>query len=252
MAVIKSHNAAGILKEAIVLDLGDLGRQAAKLQAAAEAKARKIIGDAEQQAAKLIEDARTKGRDEGRAQGTQEGIAQGRKLGHAEALQQSAAKLQELQQAWINSAKDWDTQREEMQREAPQRVLELALGLAEKLVHRVIQVDPTVIVDQVANALAHVLHEMDVTIRVCPADRPVLEEAMPELVAEFSHLKHVRIVDDPEITPGGCIVSYGQGQIDTTIDTQLTRLVELMLPADHATPDLSAAALEPTTDEPTP
>jgi flagellar biosynthesis/type III secretory pathway protein FliH len=120
--------------------------------------------------------------------------------------------------------------------------------LAEKLVHRVIQIDPTVIVDQVANALAHVLQTMDVTVRVSPADRPVLEEAMPELLAEFGHLKHVRIVDDPEITPGGCIVSYGQGQIDTTLDTQLTRLVELMLPADHAVPNPNAAPPEEPTE----
>jgi len=67
-------------------------------------------------------------------------------------------------------------------------------------------------------------------VRINPQDRPVLEGAMPQLVAEFSHLKNIRLVDDPEIGAGGCVLVYGQGQIDSTIDTQLRRVVELMLP----------------------
>ena len=49
MAVIKAQSAASLIKEAIVLDLGDLGRQAAKMQAAFESKARQTIADAERE-----------------------------------------------------------------------------------------------------------------------------------------------------------------------------------------------------------
>ncbi len=69
-------------------------------------------------------------------------------------------------------------------------------------------------------------------MRIAGQDRPMLEEAMPQLTAEFAHLKHIHLVDDASVAPGGCIVVYGQGQIDATIDTQLHRVVEFMLPGE--------------------
>ena len=110
-------------------------------------------------------------------------------------------------------------------------MLQLALRLAEKLVHRVIEVDPSVVVDQLAQALTHVLRPVHVTVSINPADRELLNEAMSQLLAEFTHLRHIELVDDPQVSAGGCIVSYGQGQVDADIDTQLERVINLMLPA---------------------
>lgn len=236
MSVVKGHNAATLIKDAIVLDLGDLGRQAAKLQAAADAKAKKTIADAQAEAARIIEAARSKGFEQGRAEGVAAGRAEGQKLGRADAVQQLSSQLKQLTQAWAEAVKRWDARREEIERDAREAVLDLSLHLAEKLVHRVVEVDPTVVQDQLAAALTHVLNPMEVTVEICPADRPVLEFALPELLAEFAHLKHIKLVDDESVTPGGCVVSYGQGQIDATIETQLRRVVELMIPdpAEHA------------------
>ncbi len=160
MSLIKSQNAAGLLKEAIVLDLGDLGRQAAKLQAAAHARARKTIADAQQEALLLVEGAHAKGlaqgHAEGLAQGTAQGLSEGRAQGRAEALAQAAAQLQQLQKSWLAAGADWESRRDALEREARETALDLALTLAEKLVHRIIEVDRTVVVDQVGNALSHV------------------------------------------------------------------------------------------------
>ena len=48
--------------------------------------------------------------------------------------------------------------------------------------------------------------------------------------AEFRGLEHVHLVDDASVTPGGCVVTSGQGVIDAQIDTQLRRIVELLVP----------------------
>jgi flagellar assembly protein FliH len=232
MALIKSHNTAALIREAIVLDLGDLGQQAAKLQSASEAKARQIVTDAQTEAARIIEDAKNKGFGEGKAQGLEAGRAEGRKLGQAEAIQTASARLNQLEKTFGSAIQQWESQRIALEREGPQRVLDFALKLSEKVVHRVIKVDPTVVVDQVASALAHVLQQVDVTVKVAPADHEAMNEAMPQLTAEFAHLKHIRVVDDPAVEPGGCVVSYGQGQIDATIATQLHRVAELMLPTE--------------------
>ena len=113
MAVIKSQNAQTLLKDAVVLDLGDLRRQAAALQQASQAQARRIITQAQEEAARLTSNAHAKGFEqglrEGLDKGTQQGLAEGRKQGHAQALEQTSAQLQQIQQAWIGAAVAWTT-----------------------------------------------------------------------------------------------------------------------------------------------
>ena len=72
------------------------------------------------------------------------------------------------------------------------------------------------------------LRPTDVTVSINPADRAALEEAMPRLAAGLPNLTHVRLVDDLGVTRGGCVISYGHGRIDATIETQFDRLVELL------------------------
>lgn len=246
MPVLKaSRHGQSFAKDAIVLDLGDLGRQAARLRAAAEAKAAQIITDAERHAAQLVEGAETRGFEQGRQAGYEQGLAEGREQGHSEALAAAADNLAKLQQAWTDVANQLDGHRREMDREARQAVLEFALKLSEKVVHRVIEVDPTVVVDQVAGALAHVLRPLDVIVRVNPADKPLLEKAIPELMSEFRHFEHIHLFDDENISCGGCMVTYGEGEIDATLEMQMQRILDLILPsAEPALP--SADDSEPT------
>lgn len=240
MAVIKAQTAAAMLKEAIVLDLGDIGRQAARLQASAEEKAKQIIADAQAQAARLIEQGRNAGFEQGKSQGVAAGVEEGRKRGEAEALRQLSEQLNVISESWVGAAKEWDARCQTIEREANHAILELSLRLAEKIVHRIIESDRTLVVDQVAAALQSVLSPMEATVRINPADRPTLELAMPDLVQEFSHLKAVKLADDVAMSPGGCMVTFGQGQVDATIETQLRRAVELLLPLPPEDPPLPA------------
>lgn len=232
MAVIKVDKANGFIKDAVVLDLGDIGRQAARIRMAAEEKAADIVTNAERKAKQLLEEAAKGGFEEGKEAGLQAGRDEGRRAGRAEALEEAREQLAQLQAAWSDVATQWDAQTKGMAVEARQVVIEFALKLAERLVHRVIEVDPSVVVDQVAGALALVLRPMDVAVRVNPSELSIISEALPQLMAEFDHLEHIHLTEDPQVSPGGCVVSYGQGQIDATIEKQIQRVVDLILPAD--------------------
>lgn len=232
MSVIKAHNTVRFTKDAVVLDLGDLGRQAARLRMVAEDKAGQIITQAEKKAKELIAGAEKIGFERGQQAGYERGLEEGRHRGRQEALEESREQFAQLQAAWSDVAGQWDAQTKGMAVEAREVVIEFALKLAERLVHRVIEVDPTVVVDQVAGALALVLRPMDVSVRVHPSELLVISEALPQLMAEFDHLEHIHLTEDAQVGPGGCIVSYGQGQIDATIEKQIQRVVDLILPAD--------------------
>lgn len=230
MPVIKQNMQRVAMKEAVVLDLGDLGRQAARLRLQAEGRAERIVAAAEVEAKRIKESSVSKGFDQGLAAGHAEGLDQGRAEGKAEALADVSEKLALIQAAWAEAAREWDEHRKLLDRESRQAVLTFAIKMAERLVHRHITTDSTVVLDQVREALSHVLRPYDVSVSIHPDDRSLLEDAMPTLVAEFSQVQHLTLVENDQIKPGGCVVNYGQGRIDATIDTQIERIVEMLLP----------------------
>jgi flagellar biosynthesis/type III secretory pathway protein FliH len=234
VAVIKSTHSAPLLKEAVALDLGDLSRQADQVRAQAGQAARAILLQAQEQARALTGHARQEGLLQGLAQGQTQGLEEGRRQGRTEALAQSAAEFEKVQKAWLDAAAQWDQQRQDLERDARQAVLELALRLGEKITHRMAQVDPTVAADQLAHVLRQVLTAQDLTVRIHPSDRPTLEQAMPRLSAQFPRFRHLHLVDDATVSRGGCVVAYGQGSISADLDTQLGRLAELLLPDRRA------------------
>ncbi|MEM6757392.1 MAG: FliH/SctL family protein [Planctomycetota bacterium] len=241
MAVMKTGGKS-LVRDAVVLDLGDLGAQAARLRMQAEARAAQIVGDAEAKARALVDAAHGQGFDQGKAEGHEQGLADGREQGRQEALTAKAEELAQLAAAWSDVGGQWDGYRRDLEREARETVLDFALKLGERLVHRLVDVDRSIVVDQLAAALSTVLEPSDVKVLINPADRATLEEAMPELLAEFAQFQHVRLVDDGDVGRGGCVVSYGQGEVDATIDTQLRRVLDVILPSQTRTPAADEAA----------
>ena len=227
--LLKAPQARPLVKEAVVLDLGDLGRQAAKLRAKAEADAAQIVDDARAEAQRIIEAAHAEGYKAGHAEGVERGVEEGRASGHAEALAASSDALTTLQEAWLNAAQTFDAERATMEREASRAVLELAVRLAERVVHRTLHVHPDTSLDIAAEALSMVMRPLDVTLAIHPDDRPLLEQAMPRLVADLANVQRVNLIDDAGITRGGCVLTHGQGRIDATIDTQLHRIADALL-----------------------
>ncbi len=230
MPLMKSNEADKVLGSAIVLDLGDIGRQADQLKAAAKRKAEAIIAEAERRADELATRAHDEAFEAGRVEGLEQGNADGLKQGTQKAMAEARQQFQQLQAAWQQAADDWDEQRQTMQRLAQETILRFALRFAERIVHRVVEVDRSVIVDQLAAALAYVLKPTAPTVRIHGDDRSSLEEAMPDLLAQFNQIESLELVEDAQIERGGCVVCYGQGRIDATVQTQLDRLVRSILP----------------------
>lgn len=250
MPVLKQHNNVPAMREAIVLDLGDIGAQAARIRASAETQAQQIIAAAEAKAEKIVRERSVQAQETGYAEGLEAGVQEGRQAGRAEALAQASEQLAQLTAAWSTVIGEWEQQRHEMEREARQSVVDFALATAEKVVHRVIQVDEGVVVDQAAQALSLVLSSHNASVRIHPVDRPLLNDAIPQLLGELSSIEHIDLIDDEAITPGGCIVSFGQGEIDATIETQMQRLVDMILPEPIAPQEPQEAQAQASVEEP--
>ena len=230
MALIKNSNIGPLTKGASVLDLSDLTRESKHLLRDAEQRAHQVMHDAEERSKKLIDSATDRGFVEGKEQGLIEGREEGREAGRAEAIAQYKPQLEELQAAFIATTERWESDRSNMLLAARQAVLCLALAVAEKVTHRIVETDSTVVGDQLADALSLLSEPSSVTVSIAPQDRPLVESMLPELIEKISSCTHTAIRDDPDMTPGGCTISTGAGVIDATIERQVQRIVDTLLP----------------------
>ena len=72
-------------------------------------------------------------------------------------------------------------------------------------------------------------------LQMNPADVEVSRSALPGLISRFSPA-HAQIEEDPSLLPGSCVAISDQGGVvDASVQTQLARLIEVLMP-DHGHP----------------
>ncbi len=224
------------------LDLGDLQRHADQIRQIAADQAERIVADARAERERLVSSAAdlgfAKGFEEGRRKGYEEGIAKG----VAEASVAWQDKLAKLEQAFTTAIAQFEHDRERMLFEAREDILTLALIIAQKVTHRIVTTDPTVVADQLAAALTAISKPTSVEIAISPDDEKVATQALPALVKQIASVQHADLVVDPALGPGSCVVrTAGGGVIDASVRTQIERIVTALAPAG---PRGEAAKLE--------
>lgn len=236
MALVRCSEAAVMTRDAIVLDLGDLRRQGQRLIDAARAEAVRIEQEAQSDRGTIIQGADKAGYEQGYARGLAEGTAAGIEKGTTQALAAAAADIQRLSAGWSAALGAFVETRERFQAEGQQDVVRLAALIAGKVCKRQIELDPAIVAVQMAEVLALVLRPTRLQVACHPDDRELLTRAMPMLAARTQHNVDVELVDDPALARGSCVarLAGGGGQIDASIDTQLQRIVDALLPPASA------------------
>lgn len=238
MALIRNKNAAHYTHQAVALELENVRSEAQELLDSARAQADSIIARARGEAASEQAAIRERAHAEGFQQGLEEGRASGHQAGNQQAYEESAQPYQEilskLAPAWLEQFEQFGQERERLFEGARRELVGFAIQLAGRIVHRTIELDPTVCVDQVDATLKLLGAPSQIQLRINPEDRHVIDQALPGLLAVGAETRDLSLVDDPSITRGGCVVSTPEGTIDSTVDVQLQRVMEALLPGGDA------------------
>lgn len=229
MPVIRHHNPA-TSRSALVLDLGDLKRQAEAVADAMRAQADDIIAKAQAERERLLSGAAEEGRAAGHAQGLAAGLAEGREAGRAEALEQTRTLVDALAMAWSGSLAAFEKLRDGLLCESRADLVRLSVAIAERVTKRTIDADPRVVEGQLEAALRFVTGPTRLVIRVHPEDLASAESVLPELIRRLGESCHTRIVAEGGLARGSVVVDTDKGRVDASIDGQLDRLVEALLP----------------------
>jgi len=100
-------------------------------------------------------------------------------------------------------------------------ILGVALAVAQQMVRKTLDVDAGAIAAVVAEALARVLQPVaQATLTLNPADAALVQSRLGETLAAG----HWRIVEDHNITRGGCRLHTLASELDATVETRWHRI----------------------------
>jgi flagellar assembly protein FliH len=161
-----------------------------------------------------------------------QGFAQGERAGAEAAAARSEAVLQRLKQ----TVGELQALRAEMIHKTERQVVQLAIAMARRIVHREITLDQELLTAMARVALDRLGESANATIRLHPDDYAATAASQGEATGV------VRIVADPMVRRGGCMVHSEFGLIDVSADAQIQELATALLGADDTREQLQAEA----------
>jgi flagellar assembly protein FliH len=213
--------------------LADVEDVAKRVLLKAKLQAERLIAAAMLEAEKLKEEARQEGSREGFEHGHAEGVRHGTQAGEDKAFATHSAELATLAETFKAMTAEFDSGRRNVESEMLREVIALAVAIARRVTKRQGLVEPAVLEANLAEAMKLTVGASDLRVAVHPAQREYLELCLPRLSVQWPALKHVELVDDPSLSPGGCHVFTRAGGIDADLESQLDRVITAMLPDDQ-------------------
>jgi flagellar assembly protein FliH len=158
-------------------------------------------------------------REEARATGE----AEGRAAGMADVRAEAEPSLQAL----AGAGKALDELRDGLVAELEADAVALALRLAEQIVAAAVHVAPERLIDVAGQAMRRIADRRHVTLVVNPADLELTQESVQRLQSELGGVEHCNVQADRRVGRGGVIARTEAGEIDATIEAQLSRAREI-------------------------
>lgn len=146
---------------------------------------------------------------EARLDGHREGYAAGRDDARREAARLARA-ADELERALA-----------EFDQQVADELLALAVEIARQIVRGEVSARPNTILTVVHEALAQLPHQ-HATIFLHPDDASLVRSFAGDALAHAGH----RILDEPRLKPGDCVLESGSSQVDATLATRWRRVIE--------------------------
>lgn len=149
------------------------------------------------------------------------GYAQGERAGLEAGGKRAEAMLRRLAQ----TLEELTTLRDQMVRQTERELVQLAVAVARKVLHREVSVDP-----ELTAALAHIALERiggatPARVRLHPDDYATVTAGQVTPLGG----RQVDVLPDPSVSRGGCLVESEFGFIDASVDAQVDEIARAVL-----------------------
>jgi flagellar assembly protein FliH len=144
----------------------------------------------------------------------------GLREGRAEAEQCARSHIEEAEKRLARAAGELATYRARLRREAERDVVLLAIGIAQRILHRQVATDPEALHGLVKASLENLEAREIQRVRVHPDQAAVLEAGLLEIGVP----QRLEVIADSGIEPGGLIFETARGNFDASVGTQLDEI----------------------------
>ena len=105
----------------------------------------------------------------------------------------------------------------------------LSIAIAEKLLARQIESDPTILIEWIEDSVRMVQSQRHVQLRIHPEDAQRLSNALTDLIDDMKPSMEIQVTEDVSVGRFGVILQTADSTIDRSMQTQLKRLTEELL-----------------------
>lgn len=159
-----------------------------------------------------------------------EAFAQGYAQGERAGLELATRQIAGLRDRLGRTLEELSTLREDLTYRTERQVVDLALAVAARILHREVSLDRELLLVMARIALDRLGDVTTATVRLHPED-----ETAARGTRDGWPGGSVTIVPDASVRPGACLVQTSQGVIEVGVDAQLKELATALL-GDGATP----------------
>lgn len=149
------------------------------------------------------------------------GFAQGERAGGEAAAQRGEAMIRRL----TETLEELTNLREQMIHQTERQMVQLALAIARRIVHREVSIDQDLLIAMARVALDRLGESAQVTVRLSPQD---YETTSAVRSAQWTGT-HVTVVPDARVGRGGCRVESEFGAMDAGVDAQIHEIARSLL-----------------------
>jgi flagellar assembly protein FliH len=229
---MKRHLAAGTSPH-VAFNFEDIQSRCDTYKVQISNECRELIQNATTEAAEIRKKAQSEGHSEGYRNGLKQAeteIAEKSQLLADEMVEQ---RLSTVLPAVTQLLDEIVTARSQCQAEWESELVDLATGIARKLIRRTFEETPEAMTVIVQDAIQLAVGKTSLELRLNPGDLEALGDRVRVAVRESARGIDIQLLGDDNVSPGGCIVVTEHGEIDAQLDTMLTRISEELLEGIH-------------------
>lgn len=166
-----------------------------------------------QQAQREAEDIKEKAFQAGYAEGKEKAIKEARKA------------IESISQLFSKGLEDIASLKSSILEKAEDGIIQLSIAIAKKLVASELKQHPDTIVNIVQSAISLITERSKIMIRIHPDDRLLIEQYADELRKYLNNESaQISISEDPNLTPGGCIITTDTNILDATFESRMSAI----------------------------
>jgi flagellar assembly protein FliH len=141
--------------------------------------------------------------------------------GYEQAREELAAKAETVAESFGKALQELARFRAAVRDRYERELLEVALGVAKKVVQQELQERPEIWLGMIRTAIRRAVERERIVVRLPEALAAFIRERLPELRAGLDDVKELDVVDDGSLPADGCIVESRFGDVDLGVETQI-------------------------------